>query len=181
MERIAIIGTAGRDKNLPMDIRLWLWMLEDAKQRVARGSHLVSGGAAWADHLAVALRLCGHVEHLTLHLPAPFGVRFNGPEKSSAFAANFYHYQFSKVIGESSLSQIMAVRDMEGVTITEEPAAPGFGGFFSRNKKVAECEWMLAYTFGTCGVPADGGTRDTWNKCRGHRSHIELPTLERME
>jgi len=50
--KIAIIGTAGRDKTIPMTRALWDWMLDDAKNRLKFKHHLVSGGAAWADHLA---------------------------------------------------------------------------------------------------------------------------------
>lgn len=179
MSRIAIIGTAGRGKQV-MTRELWDWMVGSAKHRVPEGSHVVSGGAAWADHLAVELALCGHVDQLTLHLPAPFDKCFVGPHGSAGAISNFYHHHFSRIIGRRSLSDIEKVIQMIGVTVTYEPVSRDASTMFSRNLKVASCERMLAYTFGRCGVPADGGTKDTWNKCRGIRTHIELPIFEEM-
>jgi len=177
MTKIAIIGTAGRDKTKPMTRELWQWMLDDAKQRVPRDAHLVSGGAAWADHLAVELFLTNHVGELTLHLPAPFEHRFIGPGHSSASAANYYHTMFSKVIGVDTLMALDAAVKREGIDGTFEPAAPGYAAMFARNAKVARAESMLAYTFGTGDEPADGGTKNTWDQCRGKRVHVPLPTL----
>jgi hypothetical protein len=174
--KIAIIGTAGRDKTKPMTQQLWEWMLADAQSRIKQGSHVVSGGAAWADHLAVALFLSGWAGELTLHLPAPFQHgKFSGPSGSSASAANYYHGLFSRVLNVDTLSQIEQVTTMDNVAGSFEPEMVGYRGMFNRNAKVAVADEMLAYTFGVGGVPADGGTKDTWDKCRGKRTHIPLP------
>lgn len=178
MPTTSIIGTAGRDKNMPMTLALWDWMLADATSLIAPGSHLVSGGAAWADHLAVALFLSGHASALTLHLPAPFrNGRFVGPSSSAGSASNYYHQLFSRAIGRNTLADIAAVASMPNVSGTFEPAAPGFTAMFARNKLVAKSDHMLAYTFGTGAVPADGGTANTWNQCTGNRLHVPLPIL----
>ena len=178
MSKIAIIGTAGRDKSKPMTHRLWNWMVADAKSRTGPGDHLVSGGAAWADHLAVTLFLEGHVKELTLHLPAPFVQRFIGPSQSAASAANYYHRLFSTEIETNTLAEIERCTGMEHCHGTFEPAAAGYAAMFTRNKKVAAAaDTMFAYTFGTGDVPADGGTKDTWDQCKGHRIHIPLPSL----
>lgn len=179
MSKIAIIGTAGRDKTKPMTLALWVWMVQDAMQRVGKGDHLVSGGAAWADHLAVTMFLAERVKALTLHLPAPLGLQgFNGPNKSSATAANYYHSLFTNVIGEYSFGQIKQCEDMPGCDGTFEPEAPGYAAMFARNRRVAEAaDLMLAYTFAEGDQPADGGTKHTWDMCRGKRIHITLPKL----
>lgn len=177
--KIAIIGTAGRGRQA-MTRELWDWMVDSAKYKVPEGSHVVSGGAAWADHLAVELMLIGHAGQLTLHLPAPFEKCFIGPHGSAGSVANFYHGHFSQVIRRRSLSDIEKVLGMAGVTMTHEPVSRDTSAMFNRNEKVARCEKLLAYTFGRCGVPADGGTKNTWNKCRGIRTHIELPIFEEM-
>jgi len=180
--KIAIIGTAGRDKTKPLNSKLWAWMLADAFARVPLGAHLVSGGAAWADHLAVELFNMGHAGELTLHLPAPFDQKFVGPANSSASAANFYHTSFSRVLGHHTLSDIERALT-NGAVSTVEPARPGYGGLFARNLKVAKSDILLAYTFGPGDEPEDGGTRDTWNKhlvdvgAGGSRTHITLPTF----
>ena len=162
-----------------MTAALWQWMVTDAKSRTGPGDHLVSGGAAWADHLAVQLFLEGHVKALTLHLPAPFErAKFIGPWKSAASAANYYHDIFSAEIDNDTLRDIKQASEMEHCYGTFEPEASGYGAMFTRNKKVAEsADLMYAYTFGTGDEPADGGTKDTWNQCKGKRIHIPLPTL----
>ena len=177
MSKIAVIGTAGRDKSMPMTYRLWNWMVDDIASRVGWGDHLVSGGAAWADHLAVTMFLQGHVKELTLHLPAPLiNGRFIGPYKSAASAANFYHDKFSNEIETGTIGEIELAGDKEHCHGTFEPAAEGYSAMFTRNRKVAmAADLMLAYTFGTGAVPADGGTKDTWDQCKGKRIHVPLP------
>lgn len=151
-------------------------MYHDLKARVKFENHLVSGGAAWADHLAVAMYMSGAVDNLTLHLPAPFdGTKFIGPEKSAASAANYYHQKFSRILGVNTLNEIAQVI-AGGASVTYEPIAHGYGGLFTRNKKVAKADGMVAYTFGIGDVPADGGTKDTWDQCRGNRVHVSLHT-----
>lgn len=179
--KIAVIGTAGRDRNKPMTLTLWNWMIADAIKRIPTDSHLVSGGAAWADHVAVELYMRGHVNRLTLHLPAPMDIEkgiFIGPYKSAASAANYYHQQFSEVIGLDSRRQIILVSQQEKVDGSFEPEAPGYAAMFARNRKVAQAEGMLAYTFGSGDIPADGGTKNTWDLCQSSRKvHVPLPIL----
>jgi hypothetical protein len=175
-----IIGTAGRDKAKPMTPALWRWMVNDAIERLDRSHevHLVSGGAAWADHLAVWLFLDGLATGLTLHLPAPFdGTRFIGPQDSSASAANYYHREFSRVIGLDSLAMLdQAIEG--GALITQEPSSNGYQGMIRRNAKVArDATTLIAYTFGRNKKPDNGGTADTWSKCMGERIHVPLPYL----
>lgn len=176
---VAIIGTAGRDKTKPMNAALWAWMLNDARSKIRKGAHVVSGGAAWADHLAVTLFLEGHAGELTLHLPAPLDASgwFQGPTKSAGSAANYYHELFSAVIGKSSTSEIVIAANMLNCHGTVQPAMTGYGGMFARNALVAQSDQMLAYTFGEGDVPADGGTKDTWDKCQGMKLHVPLPWL----
>lgn len=176
---IAIIGTAGRDKAMKMNRDLWDWMVQDAIDRVPKGAHLISGGAAWADHLAVHLYLVGHASRLTLRLPAPFeNNRYVGPWKSSASAANYYHQRFSDLIREKTLKQIGECIQSPNCDGSVEPAEEGYSGMFTRNQKVArEATEMLAYTFGQGDRPADGGTAHTWDRFVGPRQHISLPIL----
>lgn len=182
-QRYAIIGTAGRDKDKPMTAEHYRFMVVDAKRHIPKGAHVVSGGAAWADHIAVTLFLFGWAGAITLHLPAPFdrvvGKFVDSGFKSAGGTANYYHRLFSAAIERDTLHQINCVLADAGtspnVTVTEELASVGIGGMFARNSKVAQCENMLAYTFGIGNVPADGGTKDTWDKCQGNKTHISLP------
>jgi hypothetical protein len=177
---VAIIGTAGRDKAITMTLPLWKWSLRDVYARVHKGAHVVSGGAAWMDHLAVSLFLFGHAGEITLHLPAPFeDGKFVGGWKSAGGIANYYHGLFSKIIERDTLGQIAELIHRSAtepnIHITFEPASEGMGGMFARNAKVAKADEMLAYTFGAGDVPADGGTKNTWDKFTGPKTHISLP------
>lgn len=172
---IGIIGTAGRQSVYPMGRELWDWMLNDARKRVHRADHLVSGGAAWADHLAVALFLEGRVSGLTLHLPAPLEDRFIGPPKSAGSVANYYHYRFKQMTGIDGLADIVVAAQLPNCDGTFEPAAPGYGAMFARNSKIAQAaETLFAYTFAKDDLSITGGTKDTWDKCKGQRIHISL-------
>lgn len=175
--KIAIIGTAGRGPQV-MTNSLWLRMIEDVTTRVPPESHVVSGGAAWADHLAVHLFRIGHVSKLTLHLPAPFdGFEFIGPAGSAASASNFYHRKFSRIIKTDSLAQIAECLKDPNCDSTAEVYASGYMGFMIRNGKVARTENLIAYTFGEGEIPADGGTLNTWNRARGAKLHVPLGSL----
>lgn len=180
--RIAIIGTAGRDKEKPMTAALWESMVADARQRVNPSDILVSGGAAWADHLAVTLYLDGDVNELILHLPAPVedGVYLGPARDSAASAANYYHSLFKKITGVDSIREI-EVAIQRGAQVTNEPEAPGYAAMFARNKKVAMgSNNLLAYTFGAGDTPADGGTKATWDQSTisaEKKIHVDLASL----
>lgn len=176
---VAVIGTAGRDKGKPYTKQLWEAMLEDARRRFVSDVTLVSGGAAWADHLAVALFLENRDKFsLRLFLPSIFAEhtqRFVGPANSAASAANFYHEKFSRAIGVDSRGQIASLFKMGNVSIDCEPSSEGYGGMFARNKKVAQVsDACLAYTWGEGTEPADGGTMNTWKQIEGRKVHVPL-------
>lgn len=176
--RIALIGTAGRGQET-MTKELWQAMVTDAKSRIHPGDELFSGGAAWADHLAVALFLEEHVSSLGLFLPAPMDVRgaFIGPDKGAAQASNYYHRKFSEVLGLNTRGQIL-LAETKGAFVSAEPVGPGFGAFFARNQKVADrVTHCLAYTWGEGDEPADGGTKWTWDRIEGERIHVSLKGL----
>lgn len=179
IKSVAVIGTAGRDRGKPYDLELWCAMWEDAKSRFVSNVELVSGGAAWADHLAVSLFLSDPEQFtLRLYLPstfAPHTSRFVGPADSAASAANFYHEKFTLATGIDARREISHVHGMKGVTIECEPSSPGYGGMFARNAKVAKAvDACLAYTWGDGKEPKDGGTKDTWDKITGRKVHVPL-------
>ena len=179
---LAIIGTAGRDKTKPFTRRLWEAMCEDARDRVRTHGFqtVVSGGAAWADHLATHLFLTGLVARMTLHLPAPLqSGHFAGPFRSSGSAATYYHHRFSEVIGTRSIEELERCVARRECQLTQQPVAVGYRGMFERNKLVArDAGAILAYTWGDGDVPADGGTRHTWDQCDAQaRWHIRLNDL----
>lgn len=125
-------------------------------------THLVSGGAAWMDHVAVKLFLDKKVKNLRLYLPCYFntGAFFNdrtGVTKKFDIATTLhkYHRQFQIVTGINSLSQIQTAQN-EGAELI-----PCKGGFYGRNAMVAKSDFILACTFGKGAMLKDGGTADT--------------------
>ena len=127
--------------------------------------HLVSGGAAWADHIAVELYLKGLAPNLTLYLPCSFE---NGKYKDTGVfdfktnpggTLNYYHSLFSKKIGRNSLDDISrAIQKGAKIEIKE--------GFFARNSSVAKSDCLLAFTFGDGPDVKPGGSLDTVTKWR---------------
>ena len=161
-----------------MDKGTWGKMLSDAKKRVQPTDTATSGGAAWADHLAVKLYLDGDIASLKLRLPAPIDPatgRFKGGYGTSGGTANYYHDIFSKKIGVDTLGEIQKAIQ-KGAKVTYEPEGKGYGAMFARNAKVAaEADSVLAYTHGKGDVPADGGTLNTWNKNKStDKTHVSI-------
>ena len=171
---LAIIGTAGRkDDKKRLSSESFVSMCNIAKSLVSTLkknnypiTHLVSGGSAWADHVAVSLYLKGIVKNLRLYVPCEFinsrfvddncGARnFYPPGKS----LNEYHDFFQRKSGINSLSEITSAiaRGAEVLVCN--------GGFHGRNSMVAKSDVMLAMTFGDKDmVKIGGGTADTVKK-----------------
>lgn len=173
---IAVIGTAGRDKQFPMETRHWEYMCAVLRFLVKPGDHLVSGGAAWADHAAVWAYISGLCDDLTLHLPAPFDGAFHGAKGTSGGAANYYHQRFSHALGQDTRAQLYLALT-GGANYTAQPVSQGYSAMFTRNRLVADqCTHMLAFTFGTGDTPVDGGTKATWDMAGPgkKRRHISL-------
>lgn len=184
--KIAIIGTAGRDKTKPMTYQTWVWMLRQAKALMptaaASQTHLVSGGAAWADHLAVQLFLDGVASELTLHLPAPLDNQgyFGGSQGTAGGAANFYHSKFSLIAGLNSREQILEASRQPGCRGSTQPIKQGYSAMFARNALIVTeldhaTDRMLAFTFGQGTEPDDGGTKHTWDLFHGSKQRITIP------
>lgn len=177
MPRVAIIGTAGR-KGPPLSLSLFHAMFDEAVSVITKtwglswhNVDLISGGAAWADHVAVVLYLCPpepevQPRSLVLHLPCAWdystGAHYDSGAKdwkrNPGRTANLYHKKFSRAIGRDTLQDIsMAVH--VGCQLEEHE------GFHQRNSVIADVEYMLAFTWGAT-APEDGGSLDTWKKCK---------------
>jgi hypothetical protein len=161
-ESVGIIGTAGRGSDAR---KLSKWMYDKMYTTVSdiigrRYVDLVSGGAAWADHLAVKQFLFSAMNPgLTLELPTFFRNGqydevniYNGFNVGSI--SNHYHRKFSTVVGCDSLREIqLAIDNGARVEIGK--------GFFDRNLKIAKADIMIAFTFGDKEKLKDGGTAHT--------------------
>jgi hypothetical protein len=170
-ETIAIIGTAGRKEDSDRLSKDSFVRMVDATifliEKLSKDKDnlkIVSGGAAWADHLAVYMVKQGVIKpkNLTLYLPADIKengyigevgkgevIFFGKDDKSGKTAdiANYYHRKFSKVIGTDTLKEILEL-GKRGATLV-----PGDGIFHSRNSDVAKSVTpdgtLIAFTFGS--------------------------------
>jgi len=172
--RIGIIGTAGRKDDEPrMSKQLYNRMVMEAMLKIYEHEivGLISGGAAWSDHIAVSIYLMNfvNVKSLTLHLPAEFdGKEFKG--SSSAKTANYYHSLFSKKMGGNTLLGIEKARAIGANLIT-------YNDFKTRNLAIAEeSDILIAFTFNNDDQPKPkSGTLHTWNNSKAFKKiHVNL-------
>ncbi|BCB22027.1 hypothetical protein [Bosea sp. ANAM02] len=186
---LAIIGSAGRrDDADRMTPDLYAEMCAEARLMVrdVGATRLISGGAAFADHVAVTLFLEDVVSELQLHLPAPWqGSAY--ADRGDGRTANFYHEAFSRACGLDSLAELSRAAEKGAMTAS-------YRGFKERNTRVAASDAILAFTFGAGGDhrfwPGEtlalraglkpGGTADTWNKAvfAKFKRHVDLGQLE---
>ncbi|ORY40659.1 hypothetical protein BCR33DRAFT_767849 [Rhizoclosmatium globosum] len=122
--------------------------------------HLVSSGAAWADHSAVSLFLLNPNSKLTLHFPCRFlleqsRIEDNGSSdwrKNPGRTANQYHERFSRALNLDSMAQISEAIKAGAVVATEA------GGFHARNSKIAQqTKRLIAFTWSTGKTPEKSG------------------------
>jgi hypothetical protein len=170
---LAIVGTAGRkDDERKVSLPLYKSMCIVAQSLIKQLNesnypitHLVSGGAAWADHVAVSLFNEEKIPNLRLFLPCDFdnnkflddssGVRgFSLPGET----LNFYHSNFYRKTNINSLSDIQIAKH-KGAELHKCR-----GGFHGRNSMVAKSDFILAMTFGDGNMVKEGGTADTIRK-----------------
>lgn len=148
---------------------------------------LVSGGAAWGDHVAVALFIQGMTEGkdapkgLELYLPCNWFDAEKGFEDSGntdwkvnpGYLTNTLHRSFSQAIKtRNSLQDLQTAKELGAVFNSSHR------GFHNRNTAVAEaCQYMIAFTMDAI-EPKNSGTADTWNKFKGpNKVHVSIPTL----
>lgn len=175
---IGIIGTAARSNKQKFNKAIWDKMCQQYLREVEalalqsdQEIHLISGGAAWSDHVAVWAYLNGHCDNLTLYLPSLFDIDKNrfyqerSYERSAANVMNYHHKNFSQTIGENSLEQIRLAMD-KGAKCFQEGYRVSLSGLFVRNDKIAQNskDVMFAYSQDKEDEPSSSGTLYTWNK-----------------
>ncbi len=132
-------------------------------------THLVSGGAAYMDHIAVKLFLEHIVPHLRLFLPDLWengSYHFTSdkdPYNNPGGIANYYHELFRRKTGINSLSDIQ-IAQAEGAELIDRNKYGNILGFYARNALVAKSDFILACTFGQEHMLKDDGTADTVRK-----------------
>ncbi len=184
MTTVSIIGTAGRSYRSPTPEMYHKMILSAISylRAVSGNIILVSGGAAWSDHVAVHLYLYRQqyslpITQLRLYLPCAFDTLTKKYVDTGATdwrvnpgrISNTYHQQFSYSIGNNSFEELATSISTAYIEI--------YNGFHARNSRVAQSEYVLAFTWGE-HEPEDGGTKDTWNKAKhAKRAHVSLATL----
>lgn len=187
--KIGIIGTSGRRDDAAKLTRelydlAYSKLLEVLEAVPLDQREIVSGGAAWMDHLAV--RLYGNVALATLELHLPCGWNSQercfhtrayrrasqGGSEDPGQVLNNYHRAFGEAIGRDTLDDLEQIRST-GVPFTV------CDGFHARNRLVGEVDWLIAFTFAPGDrPPSDGGTRHCWDHSRAPRkTHISLEAL----
>jgi hypothetical protein len=164
-----IIGTAGRHLD-KFKLNKHVFELMCSTARIVNSKFapdkLVSGGAAWADYIAIVLYNECACRELTLHFPCDWNFKkkeFVDTGKSDyrtnpGGTANYYHRVFQQVTGINSLLETQKAIDNGSEVIVTR-------GFKERNTKVAmESDLLLAITFGNKNIVKDGGTADTVKK-----------------
>lgn len=183
--KIAIIGTAGRGLDgRVLTLNTWCDMydklqdiIDDIRDRnrldPTASFGLVSGGSAWADHLAVRFFMDMPMEFtsLDLYLPCAFAVNRNmfydtgerNFRSNPGGTVNYYHRRFSEHLGTSSLQELAAV--LQKGPAQGCRAHVNEQGLFARNTDVARnSDAIVAFTYGNGPVLKPGGTADTMQK-----------------
>lgn len=186
-QQVAIIGTAGRnDDEKKLSPAIFQSMVDEARKTIVETwkldpstVRLVSGGSAWADHVAV--RLYGAKwGGLDLHLPEAwdktqfYDTRIVDWKSNPGGTLNYYHRKFSAAMPCDSLAEIAALQKDERVRFIVHD------GMHQRNTAVAaRANYLIAFTFAAknAKTPKDGGTADTWIKTNPftRKLHISLP------
>jgi hypothetical protein len=155
-----------------MSDELFLKMIEKTKHIIEKEFKLnpneiclISGGAAWSDHIVVLLYLEKYVKNAVIFSPCEWDLkkkRFNDVKKHThdvGKIANLYHKQFSEKIKKNSLEQIH--RAIEKGMIFDTTTY----GFKNRNTSVSKSDYVIAFSWDE-NKPIRGGTADTWNKSK---------------
>ncbi len=197
MARLAIIGTAGRGddgKRLASDPERYLDAMMRAACKVVEetgATQLVSGGAAFSDHIAVLLFLEDAVKYsLELELPAKLvphqmGLCFDDKgtrdfKGNAGGVSNHYHRLFRKAFSKtrpawSPFLDFQHANQLATINVGT--------GFLERNLVVAgKADHCLAMTFGDKHTLKDGGTAHTMSNFLkrgvGTSWHLDLNTLK---
>jgi hypothetical protein len=193
--RIAIVGTAGRKDDaeklygdlFPLFIQKTLQTIQEiSKKHPHKKIELVSGGAAWADHIAVQLFLQKKADTLELNLPTKLLPTNQFQEetefKSPGNVANYWHKKFSQALYPTKPANTTIIEINKA--ITEGAKANINYGFKNRNTDVANADYLIALTFGHENEVKKGGTEDTCRKFIENKKsnensyHIDLHTTK---
>jgi hypothetical protein len=158
-------------------------MKDEWKLDLSKDVELVSGGAAWADHVAVQLFLDNQVKSLTVYLPCAWDEKRQAAKDTGQYdwrinpgrTMNSLHRWFSKRVGRNTLAELTLAKT-KGATLD-----CSHKGFHARNTAVAtKCTHAIAFTWGSdTATPKDGGTLHTWFQMPQStvKRHVPLASL----
>lgn len=187
---VAIVGFAGAhvpQSAPPLNRALFDAMIRRAEEIITErfglewdGVRLVSGGAAWSDHVAVHCHQ-RHSAETSLIVWAPCGLTSLGrfadtrvrSRSNPGGLANRLHESFARLTGIDSFNDLRKVH-----SCVDSSQA----GFHARNGAIARsCDYMIAFSWATGDAPDTGGTLDVWTRCpleAGTRKiHVPMDTL----
>ncbi len=199
--RVAIIGSAGRSGSWKgMTPLLYRNMVEIARHLIEERAasdeawewgniELVSGGAAWSDHVAISLFLTKGIAGfpLVLHLPAKFDDETERYAKDAVGGvANFHHENFSErltIDSKGGIDRGASLRTIASIINRDDVFVYVTPGFKERNAKIAEdAEAVIAFTDGVRDTPSSRGTKHCWGLIDvppANKVHVSLFHLER--
>lgn len=189
MARVAIIGFAGGHCTAPLSAALYERMVARAEAIIRddfgldiAAIELVSGGAAWSDHVAVTLFLRHAPPALTLHVPCEWDAttgRFVNNGRGNDWRANPAQYANKLHASFATTTALQPWTDLLDA-VARGATVHTHRGFHARNTAVAAAAThMIAFSEADGARPTSGGTRDTWDKCRAaHKVHVSLSSLK---
>lgn len=176
MKRLAIIGSVRKHERYTRDLFMAMYRFMDT----AIGTnevYLVSGGAAWADHLAVLLFLDARAKGLTIYMPCGWqlGFRANPTVKNDpARAMEYHHRQFASRVGYGPTATMQHLCTAQGMGAKIVAGT----GFYQRNLLVGQVDSLVAFSWDDGPEPVSGGTAHTWRHSTAkHKHHVPLRQL----
>lgn len=202
---IGIIGSAGRGGDGPKwNSNVYRQCFKHLDQVLladvpVADRQLVSGGASWADHLAVSLFLAGKAAELQLHFPCQFHIdeqenwmwskKLSVPGFADSGERNFisnpggtlnyYHRLFSEKMQANTMAGIAQAIQKGGVMSVHYPMRAGGSALHERNLAIGRnLDRLYAFTWGEEKAPRDGGTGHCWSMSNSKtKLHIPLHTM----
>ena len=147
MTSLGIVGTALRGKNTEFD---------NLCIKETYYNMLVSGGAAFSDHIAVDLfydYLSKSVKKTNLQLLIYYPTKLFDLTSKIGKTLVYYHKYFSKLVYQDENATIKDIVYLVNsypnqVSLSEESVSSGYSGFFSRNKKIANnSDYLLVFSY----------------------------------
>ena len=169
MIKLAIIGTSGRN---PQDGAKLLnfhmqWMAENVLcyiehilKTTTDNIILVSGGSAWADHVAVQLYLEYNFGGLELYLPTNFDIiQKKYADTYEGLMLNILHMQCKEKIHVDVLNELAEAISKKTTKVIVKK------GVFQKNSLISKnCDHLICFIFGQ--TISGGGSYDTWKKTK---------------